>query len=118
MSNDTTQLPPLALAEVCRTWLIGAKKHGDAWRTRNSEEKWRKANGHLWAFDEDGERFDKEDGQHHLAAAIINLMTLLEKDLEAEGATGLELDERKYEQSLIEEADTYPEEDSNEQDKS
>lgn len=84
MSNDTTQLPPLALAEVCRTSLIGKKKHGEAWRTRSKddmEDKFRRHWNNWW----DEEQYDKDDGQHHLAACIFHLMTLLEKDLEAEG---------------------------------
>ena len=86
--NDTSQLPPLALAELCRTSLIGAKKHGEAWRGRSIEDIWDKYDRHMVLYDgdayNDGERYDKEDGQTHLGACIHALMCLLDKDLEAE----------------------------------
>lgn len=89
MKNDTSQLPPLALAEVCRTSLLGDKKHGEAWREWSSEEIWAKFDRHMGlyggGYDHLAESHDEEDGQHHLAACIFHLMTLLEKDLEAEG---------------------------------
>ncbi len=84
-SNDTTQLPPLALAEVCRTSLLGDKKHDkDAWKKRGLKELYSKFKRH-WESWWCGEDYDQDDGQHHLAACIFHLMTLLEKDLEAEG---------------------------------
>lgn len=79
-------LPKKALAEVIRAYEIGAKKYAkDDWRTRyDDDELYLKYKRHLAAWRCGAERYDKYDGQHHLAACIFHLMAMLEKDLENE----------------------------------
>lgn len=72
-------IPVLPLMEVARVYTIGSKKYGE----RNWEKgiKWTRIFGALlrhaflwWA----GEKFDKDNGQHHLAAVVFNSLALME----------------------------------------
>lgn len=72
-------IPVLPLQEVARVYTIGAQKY----EVRNWEKgiKWTRIFGALlrhaylwWA----GQIFDKDNGQHHLAAVVFNAFALME----------------------------------------
>jgi len=71
-------LPPEALEALAEVYTIGATKYGDNNYLRGMD--WNRIYGamvrHLQAFWQ-GESFDKEDGQHHLAAVAWCAFTLL-----------------------------------------
>lgn len=76
-------LPPKALLEAVKNLTFGATKY--------APENWKKvpegrrryfaaAQRHQWQW-KSGETLDPENNLHHLAAAIVNLMFILEKEL-------------------------------------
>lgn len=83
-------LPPEPLARVVEVFTIGARKYGD----RNWEKglTWGRVFAammrHAWAWWR-GERFDTEDGQHHLSSVAWCALVLIEYE-----KTHLELDDR------------------------
>jgi len=83
-------LPPEPLARVVEVFTIGARKYGD----RNWEKglTWGRVFAammrHAWAWWR-GERFDPEDGQHHLSSVAWCALVLMEYE-----ETHQELDDR------------------------
>ena len=83
-------LPPEPLARVVEVFTIGARKYGD----RNWEKglTWGRVFAammrHAWAWWR-GERFDTEDGQHHLSSVAWCALVLMEYE-----KTHQELDDR------------------------
>jgi Domain of unknown function (DUF5664) len=89
---DYSLLPPNALHEIVRTLTAGAKKYDSP--DLSIEPNWKKVDNpqrrffaasqrHQWAYQR-GEAYDVGEGGsdcHHLAAAITNLMFLLEREL-------------------------------------
>jgi len=75
-------IPPDSLHELAKLYTMGAEKYGD----RNWEKgmKWgrifRAMMGHGWAFWR-GERFDPDDGQHHLASVAWCALALMSYDM-------------------------------------
>lgn len=84
-------IPVRPLEEVARVYTIGAKKYSD----RNWEKglKWSRVFGallrHAFAWWR-GEKYDLENGQHHLASVCWNALALMEYE-----NTHSELDDRK-----------------------
>ena len=72
-------IPVRPLEEVARVYTIGARKYAD--RNWEGGMKWGRLYGALlrhafaWWW---GERFDKDNGQHHLAAVVFNALALME----------------------------------------
>lgn len=81
---------PPSLAEVAKVYTLGAKKYGD----RNWEQglPWGRVFAamlrHAWAWWW-GEKFDPEDGQHHLASVAWAALALMQYE-----ATGNGVDNR------------------------
>ena len=76
-------LPPNALLEMVENLTFGAKKYSrDNWyKVPDAKRRYfDAAMRHLWAWKMD-ERFDPENHLHHLAAAAVNVMFVLELDL-------------------------------------
>ena len=75
-------IPRHSMNEVARAWTVGADKHGDEdWKVRETRESClaaMKRHAEKW---ENGEKYDKEDGQHHLAAVIVRAMMLMEMEV-------------------------------------
>lgn len=76
-------LPPVALLEMVKNLTFGAQKYQrENWR-RVPDAKRRYLNAaqrHIWLW-QMGETDDPENNLHHLAAAAVNLMFILELDL-------------------------------------
>jgi len=75
-------IPGDSLHELAKLYTMGAAKYGD----RNWEKgmKWgrifRAMVGHAWSFWR-GERFDPDDGQHHLASVAWCALALMSYDM-------------------------------------
>lgn len=72
-------IPVYPLEELARVYTIGAKKYGDHnWR---NGLKWsrviRAGLGHFYSWIR-GEKYDKMDGQHHLASVVWCVFTLMQ----------------------------------------
>lgn len=86
----TDLIPIEPLLEVARVYTIGCKKYAD----RNWEKGilWTRCYGallrHLWQWFK-GEKYDSNDGQHHLAAVVFYAFALMEFE-----NTHAELDDR------------------------
>ncbi|PWC98072.1 hypothetical protein TSO5_03275 [Azospirillum sp. TSO5] len=83
---EWSQIPPDAMAEIIKRYMLGAEKYGRgnwargmAW-SRIFDAMMR----HAWAF-WGGERDDPQDPGHHLAAAAWCAITLLTYDLRGLG---------------------------------
>ena len=90
-------IPPLSLKEIAKTFAIGANKYSDRnWEMGTDWSRYYRAllsHANAWWA---GEKFDKEDGQHHLAAVAVCAMMLMEyertcpeKDTRKEDKIGL-----------------------------
>lgn len=76
-------LPPKALREVVKVLTFGSTKYADFnWmKVQDWEDRFFSASQrHQWDY-MDGVKFDEENKCHHLAAAITNLMFILELEL-------------------------------------
>jgi hypothetical protein len=79
-------LPVYALREVVRVYTIGAKKYADNnWRKGT---RWSRIIGALMRHFEawrQGEKYDRENGQHHLASVVWCALTLMEWEMDETG---------------------------------
>jgi hypothetical protein len=69
-------IPEFILREVSDALVIGLTKH-DAWEHGQSKEYYAGAlirHLHRW---QQGETYDQEDGQHHLAAVVVRAFQLI-----------------------------------------
>jgi len=76
-------LPPTALEEVVNVLTFGSKKYEDFnWmHLENPNDRFfSAASRHMWAWQK-GEKLDGENGYNHLAAAVSNLLFILELEL-------------------------------------
>lgn len=76
-------IPPFALREVARNLTFGARKYApDNWKkVPNAKKRYLDAFfRHVEAY-RMGEVNDPENGYHHLAAAVVNLMFVMEFEL-------------------------------------
>jgi len=77
-------LPAVALEQVVQVLTFGAKKYEpNNWRRVPDANRryFDAAQRHLWAYKQ-GEQFDQETGQSHLAHAICCIMFMAELDVE------------------------------------
>lgn len=76
------QIPVRAFWEFLRTLEIGAKKHGHD-NIRKSIDRDLEIEAFYRHFEayRNGEVFDPDDGQHHLAACMVRACKLIESDL-------------------------------------
>lgn len=75
-------IPPKALDQVVKALTHGANKYGDNNWVNVEDFRYDAAHGRHYAAWKLGEKYDAESKAHHLAAAVCNLMFLLEKELE------------------------------------
>lgn len=76
-------IPPLALEEVVKSLTYGSKKYGDFnWQKLDnpSDRLFSACMRHLWSYKQ-GTKLDEEQGVSHLAAAMANILFMLELDL-------------------------------------
>lgn len=81
---DYSLLPPHALLEIVKNLTFGAQKYEpENWRNVPEAHKryFSAANRHMWTW-KMGQELDPENNLHHLAAAAVNLMFILELELE------------------------------------
>lgn len=79
-------LPPKALKEIVKVLTYGSTKYADFnWqKVPNAYDRYfSAANRHMWEWKE-GKVLDSENNLHHLAAAITNLMFILDMELNKE----------------------------------
>lgn len=75
-------IPPKALEQVVKALTHGANKYGDNNWINVEDFRYDAAHGRHYAAWKLGEKYDEDSKAHHLAAAVCNLMFLLEKELE------------------------------------
>lgn len=80
--NTVSQIPVRAFWEFLRTLDIGAKKHGsdNIHKQIDRDHELEAFQKHFEAY-RNGEMFDPDDGQHHLAACMVRACKLMEIDL-------------------------------------
>lgn len=85
-------IPPYPLMMLAQVYTLGAKKYG-VWNWTNGMSWMRLAGAmlrHLYAWIS-GEKYDKGDGQHHLASVAWGALTLMQYELDH-----VQLDDRPF----------------------